>query len=127
MRLLGINIPDNKRVEIALTYMHGIGRTRSREILLGTKIGADRRTKTLTPDEVNRVKVWIEKHYQVEGALRQIIRRNIQRMQELQTYRGTRHAKRLPARGQRTKSNSRTVRGNVRKTVGSGKRKTDLK
>lgn len=127
MRLLGINIPDNKRVEIALTYMYGIGRARSRELLLGNKIGLDKRTKELTSDEMNRIKNWIEKHYRVEGDLRQVIRRNIQRLKELQTYRGSRHARRLPVRGQRTKTNSRTVRGNVRKTAGSGRRKTDLK
>ncbi len=127
MRLLGINIPDNKRIEIAMTYMYGIGRPRSRELLLENKISLDKRTKELTQDEMNRIKNWIEKHYRVEGDLRQVIRRNIQRMKELQTYRGTRHAKRLPVRGQRTKTNSRTVRGNVRKTAGSGRRKTDLK
>ena len=127
MRLFGINIPDNKRVETSLTYVYGIGQTRSREIMAGVKIPFEKRTKDLTPDEMNRIKTWIEKHYQTEGELRQVIRRNIQRLKELQTYRGTRHAKRLPARGQRTKTNSRTVRGNVRKTVGSGKRKTELK
>jgi len=127
MRLLGINIPDNKRIEIALTYMYGIGLSRSRELLRESKIGLEKRTKELTQDEMNRIKNWIEKHYRVEGDLRQVIRRNIQRLKELQTYRGTRHAKRLPVRGQRTKTNSRTVRGNVRKTAGSGRRKTDLK
>ena len=127
MRLLGINIPDNKRVEIAMTYMYGIGRPRSKELLLENKISLDKRTKDLTQDEMNRIKNWIEKHYRVEGDLRQVIRRNIQRLKELQTYRGTRHTRRLPARGQRTKTNSRTVRGNVRKTAGSGRRKTDLK
>lgn len=127
MRLFGINIPDNKRVETSLTYVYGIGETRSREIMAGAKIAVEKRTKDLTPDEMNRIKTWIEKHYQTEGELRQVIRRNIQRMKELQTYRGLRHLKRLPVRGQRTKTNSRTVRGNVRKTVGSGKRKVDLK
>ncbi|MBI4085695.1 MAG: 30S ribosomal protein S13 [Candidatus Liptonbacteria bacterium] len=127
MRLLGINIPDNKRIEIAMTYMYGIGLSRSRELLRESKIGLEKRTKELTQDEMNRIKNWIEKHYRVEGDLRQVIRRNIQRLKELQTYRGTRHAKRLPVRGQRTKTNSRTVRGNVRKTAGSGRRKTDLK
>ena len=127
MRLLGINIPDNKRIEIAMTYMYGIGLSRSRELLRESKISLEKRTKELTQDEMNRIKNWIEKHYRVEGDLRQVIRRNIQRLKELQTYRGTRHAKRLPVRGQRTKTNSRTVRGNVRKTAGSGRRKTDLK
>ncbi len=127
MRLLGVNIPDNKRIEVALTYFYGIGRSRSRRLLLTNKINLDKRTKELTPDEVNRLKNWIEKNYQVEGELRQLIRRNIQRLKDLQTYRGLRHARRLPVRGQRTRTNSRTVRGNVRKTAGSGKRKMELK
>lgn len=110
-----------------MTYMYGIGRPRSRELLLENKINLDKRTRELTQEEMNRIKNWIEKHYRVEGDLRQVIRRNIQRLKELQTYRGTRHARRLPVRGQRTKTNSRTVRGNVRKTAGSGRRKTDLK
>lgn len=127
MRLLGINIPDNKRVEVSLTYIYGIGPTRSRKILAFSKISPDKRAKDLTPEEVNTMKNFIEKNYQTEGELRQIVRKNIQSMKDLQTYRGTRHSRRLPVRGQRTKTNSRTVRGNVRKTVGSGKRKVDLK
>jgi small subunit ribosomal protein S13 len=127
MRLLGINIPDNKRIEASLRYVYGIGPTRTKVILESSKISPDTRTKNLTPDEVNRIKTFIEKNYQIEGELRQVIRKNIQHLKELQTYRGSRHARRLPARGQRTKTNSRTVRGNVRKTVGSGKRKLDLK
>ncbi len=127
MRLLGINIPDNKRTEIALTYFYGIGPKLSRATLEKTKIDPNRRIKDLTPDEVNKIKNWIEKNYQVEGELRQVIRRNVQRLKDLQTYRGLRHIKRLPVRGQRTKTNSRTVRGNVRKTAGSGRRKVDLK
>ncbi len=127
MRLLGINIPDNKRVIISLTYIYGIGPTRSRQILASSKISPDKRAKDLTPEEVNTVKNFIEKNYQTEGELRQVVRKNIQNMKDLQTYRGSRHARRLPVRGQRTKTNSRTVRGNVRKTVGSGKRKVDLK
>ncbi len=127
MRLLGINIPDNKRIEASLTYVYGIGPTRSKVILDASKISVDKRTKDLTPDEVNRIKTYIEKNYQIEGELRQVVRKNIQHLKELQTYRGSRHARRLPVRGQRTKTNSRTVRGNVRKTVGSGKRKLELK
>jgi small subunit ribosomal protein S13 len=127
MRLLGVNIPDNKRVEIALMYFYGIGRTLSRKALTDAKISFDTRTKNLTADEVNRIKTWIEKNCQVEGELRQVVRHNIQRLKELGTYRGLRHSRRLPVRGQRTKTNSRTVRGNVRKTAGSGKRKVELK
>ena len=81
----------------------------------------------LAPEEINRIKEFIEKNYKIEGELRQVIKQNIGRLKEIQCYRGIRHLKRLPARGQRTKTNSRTVRGNVRRTVSSGKRKTELK
>lgn len=127
MRLLGVNIPDNKIVEIALTYIYGIGQTTSKRAVLETKIDGHKRAKDLTSDELNKLKGWIEKNLQVEGELRQVVRRNVQRLRDLQSYRGARHARRLPVRGQRTKTNSRTVRGNVRKTAGSGKRKVDLK
>ncbi|MEK7110446.1 MAG: 30S ribosomal protein S13 [Patescibacteria group bacterium] len=127
MRLLGINIPDEKRVEIALTYCYGIGLALSRKALAAANVDPEKRTKALSAEEVNRIKNWIEKNCQVEGELRQVVRRNIQRLKELQTYRGSRHARRLPVRGQRTRTNSRSVRGNVRKTAGSGKRKVDLK
>ena len=127
MRLFGINIPDEKRIEISLTYVYGLGLTTSRRVLHETHVDAGKKAKDLTPEEVNKIRGWIEKNCQVEGELRQIIRKNIQRLKELQTYRGLRHAKRLPVRGQRTRTNSRTVRGNVRKTAGSGKRKVDLK
>ena len=127
MRLLGVTIPDNKQAEVALTYFYCIGRSVSKRVLGATRINPQKRAKDLTPDEVNKLKEWIEKNCRVEGELRQIIRRNIQRLKELQAYRGVRHARRLPVRGQRTRTNSRTVRGNVRKTAGSGKRKTDLK
>lgn len=127
MRIAGINIPDNKRVEIALTYLYGIGRPLSNKVLANTKIDPNKRAKELTPDEVNRIQNFIEKNYKVEGELRQIIKQNINLLKDLQTYRGSRHARHLPVRGQRTKTNSRTVRGNVRKTAGSGKRKVELK
>ena len=127
MRFLGINIPDQKRIEASLGYIYGIGPTLSRRALAEAKVDPDRRTKDLTADEVNRLRGWIEKNCLVEGELRQSVRKNIQRLKELQAYRGMRHAKRLPVRGQRTKTNSRTVRGNVRKTAGSGKRKVELK
>lgn len=127
MRLLGINIPDNKRVEVALTYLYGVGRTLSRDILKNTKIDMDKRAKDLTADELNKIKEYIEKNYKVEGELKQIIKQNIGMLKDLQSYRGARHMRKLPVRGQRTKTNSRTVRGNVRKTAGSGKRKIELK
>lgn len=124
---MGVNIPDNKRAEYALTYFYGIGLTLSRRALTGSKVDPGKRIKDLSADEVNRLKTWIEKNAVVEGELRQLVRRNVQRLKDLGTYRGGRHAKRLPVRGQRTKTNSRTVRGNVRKTAGSGKRKVELK
>ncbi len=127
MRLIGINIPDNKRIEIALTYIYGIGQPSAIQILKSAKINFDKRTKDLTAEEVSRLREVIEKNYKIEGELRQMIRQNISRLKEIQSYRGIRHSRRLPVRGQRTKTNSRTVRGNVRKTVGSGKRKTELK
>ena len=127
MRIIGINLPDNKRVDIALTYLYGVGRTLAVKILNATKIDLAKRAKDLTQDEVSRIKEYIEKNYKVEGELRQVIKQNIALLKDLQAYRGIRHMRRLPVRGQRTKTNSGTVRGNVRKTAGSGKRKTDLK
>lgn len=127
MRILGINIPDNKKIEIALTYVYGVGRTLAQEILKHTKVDKNKRAKDLTPEEVNEIKEYITKNFKVEGELRQIIKQNVNLLKELGAYRGTRHMRGLPARGQRTKTNSRTVRGNVRKTAGSGKRKVELK
>lgn len=127
MRILGITIPDNKKIAFALPYIYGIGRTTAGEVLAQTKIDPDKRAKDLTPEEVNRIKEAIEKKYKVEGELRQTIKQNISLLKDLQAYRGIRHMRHLPARGQRTKTNSRTIRGNVRKTAGSGKRKVELK
>jgi len=125
MRLAGINIPDNKRIEIALTYIYGLGRHLSNKILKEAKVDFNKRAKDLTVEEVNRLKNVIEKSYKIEGELRQTIKQNVSRLKEIQSYRGIRHLRKLPTRGQRTKTNSRTVRGNVRKTVGSGKRKLE--
>ena len=127
MRILGVNIPDQKRIEAALPYLYGVGIARARDILNATKIDPNKRAKDLDLNEVSRIKEYIEKNYKVEGELRQVIKQNITLLKELQTYRGARHSRRLPVRGQRTKTNSRTVRGNVRKTAGSGKRKVELK
>jgi len=127
MRLLGINIPDNKKVEISLMYLYGIGRSLSQKILAATKIDPNKRAKDLTPDELSKIKEYIEKNYKIEGELRQVIKQNINMLKDMKAYRGVRHMRHLPVRGQRTKTNSRTVRGNVRKTAGSGKRKTELK
>lgn len=127
MRLAGVNIPDNKHIETALTYVFGVGKFLSGKILKEAKIDLKKRTKDLTPEELNRIKEVIEKKYKIEGELRQNIKQNVERLKEIQCYRGVRHLRHLPVRGQRTKTNSRTVRGNVRKTVGSGKRKAELK
>ena len=127
MRIIGINIPDNKKIEVALTYIYGIGRSLSQNILKNARIDSSKMAKDLDASEVSKIKEFIEKSYKVEGELRQIIKQNINRLKDLQAYRGIRHMRRLPVRGQRTKTNSRTVRGNVRKTAGSGKRKVDLK
>ncbi len=127
MRLIGINIPDNKRMEAALTYIYGIGPSTALKILNSAKVDSDKRAKDLTSEEVGRLKEVVEKNYKIEGELRQVVKQNIVRLKEIQSYRGTRHVRRLPVRGQRTRTNSRTVRGNVRKTVGSGKRKAELK
>ncbi|MDI6734018.1 MAG: 30S ribosomal protein S13 [Patescibacteria group bacterium] len=127
MRIIGVNIPDSKKIEISLMYLYGIGRSLSRRILSETKINPNKRAKDLTPEEVSKIQSMIEKNYKVEGELRQIIKGNISRLKDIKAYRGIRHLRRLPVRGQRTKTNSRTIRGNVRKTAGSGKRKIELK
>jgi small subunit ribosomal protein S13 len=121
-RIAGINIPDNKPIEISLTSIYGIGRTTSQEILDSLHIDRGRRAKDLSADEVNRLREAIEKNHKVEGDLRHAVKTNIKRLKEISCYRGTRHQKGLPVRGQRTKTNTRTVRGNVRKTTGSGRR-----
>jgi len=127
MRLLGINIPDEKRVDISLTYIYGIGRVLAKKILTQVHIDPAKRTKELSPDDLNKIKDAIEKSLKIEGELRQVVRTNINRLKDIKSYRGVRHQKKLPVRGQRTKTNSRTTRGNTRKTAGSGKRKVDLK
>ncbi len=121
-RISGVNIPENKRVEIALTYIYGIGRSLSQKILKEVKIDINKKAQDLTPKEVNDLKDIIEKSYKIEGDLRRQIMINIKRLKDIGSYRGSRHAKKLPARGQRTKTNNRTIRGNVRKTIGSGRK-----
>lgn len=127
MRILGINIPDEKKIRIALTYIYGIGPNRANNILVGTKIGPNKKAKALDASEVNSIKEYIDKNYKVEGELRLVIRQHITLLKDIKSYRGSRHNHRLPARGQRTKTNSRTIRGNVRRTAGSGKRKVELR
>jgi small subunit ribosomal protein S13 len=122
-RIAGVNIPENKRIEIALTYIYGIGRSLSQQILAKAKINPDIRTNKLSSQEVNRLREIVEKEYKVEGELRQTKMMNIKRLKDIGSYRGIRHIKGLPVRGQQTKTNTRTVRGNVRRTMGSGRRK----
>ena len=122
VRIVGVNIPDNKRIEIALTYIFGIGRSVSGVILDKLKINKDIRAKDLSREDINILKTEIEKNYKIEGELKHEIRMNIRRLKEIGCYRGIRHQKGLPSRGQRTKTNTRTIRGNVRHTAGSGRR-----
>lgn len=122
-RIAGVNIPDNKIIEISICYIYGIGRSLAKEILEQAKIDPSLRANKLSAEEVNRLRELIEKKYKVEGELRREKITNIKRLKDIGCYRGTRHAKGLPARGQRTKTNTRTVRGNVRRTMGSGRKK----
>jgi small subunit ribosomal protein S13 len=126
-RIAGVNIPDNKRIEISLSYIYGIGRHRAKQILQKTNIDNGKKAQDLTPDETSKLRNIIEKEFVVEGGLRREILLNIKRLKDVSAYRGSRHSRQLPSRGQRTKSNSRTRRGNVRKTMGSGKRKVEKK
>jgi small subunit ribosomal protein S13 len=127
MRIVGITIPDAKRIGISLRYVYGIGPFRAKYILASTGVDPNKMAKDLTTEEVNQLQSFIENNFKVEGELRQLVRQNVGRLKDIKCYRGTRHTKRLPVHGQRTKTNSRTVRGNVRKTAGSGKRKIELK
>jgi len=127
MRIAGINIPDEKRTEVALRYIYGVGATKALEIIKATKIDPDKRAKDLTQTETNAIKEYLDKNIKIEGELRQRVKQDINLLKELSSYRGSRHSRKLPVRGQRTKTNSRTVRGNVRHTAGSGKRKVELK
>jgi len=122
-RIAGINIPENKRIEIALTYVYGIGLSLSRKILSNLKIDLNTRVNKLSNDEINRLRDEVEKNYKIEGDLRRYKMMNIKRLKDISCYRGSRHIKGLPTRGQRTKTNTRTIRGNVRRSVGSGRKK----
>jgi small subunit ribosomal protein S13 len=122
MRILGITVPNEKRLEIGLTCLYGIGIPKARKILDQVGIDRGKKAKDLTLDEENTIRGVVEKIL-IEGNLRREIASNIKRLKDIKSYRGIRHMKRLPVRGQRTKTNSRTVRGNVRKTMASGKRK----
>jgi len=121
-RIAGVNIPDEKQIEIALTYVYGIGRPLARQILAKAKINPFLKAKDLTTEQLNLLKEIIEKQYKIEGELKREIMTAIRRLKDIGSWRGFRHIKGLPVRGQRTRTNTRTVRGNVRKTVGSGRK-----
>jgi len=126
-RIAGVTLPNNKRVLIALTYIYGIGDTQAKKIIETTGVDGDVRVKDMAESEINKLREHIEKSMKVEGELRRDTLAQIKRLKEIGSYRGTRHAKNLPMRGQRTKTNSRTTRGNVRKTMGSGRVKAGMK
>jgi small subunit ribosomal protein S13 len=121
-RIAGVNVPDNKRIATALTYIYGIGNVLAKRILAETKVNPDKKTVELTAQEIGALKDYIESKYRTEGDLKRDKMTNIKRLKDIGCWRGMRHAKGLPTRGQRTKTNNRTVRGNVRKTVGSGRK-----
>lgn len=121
VRIAGTLIPNEKRVEIALTYVFGIGLTKSNLIIREAGLSPDTRVKDLKEEEVNKLRELVEKKHRVEGDLKREIASNIKHLKESGSYRGSRHAKNLPTRGQRTKTNSRTTRGNVRRTSVSGR------
>lgn len=124
MRISGITIPEKKRLEISLTAVFGIGRPRAMAILRKLKIDEGKTTKDLTEEQENAIRKEIEA-FKIEGDLKREVAQNIKRLKDIKAYRGVRHLRKMPVRGQRTKTNSRTVRGNVRKTMGSGRRKAE--
>ncbi|MBX4198375.1 30S ribosomal protein S13 [Candidatus Parcubacteria bacterium] len=125
MRILGITLPDEKRMEIALTAIYGIGRPRAKMILMKAGVDGGKKAKELSPDEENKIRTVIEQGgFKIEGDLKREVGGNIKRLKDIKAYRGVRHLRRLPTKGQRTKTNARTLKG-VKKTMGSGRRKTE--
>jgi small subunit ribosomal protein S13 len=122
-RIAGVDLPREKRLEIALTYIYGIGNTTSRKILSESGVSADTRVRDMTEDEMTRLRDYIERHLRVEGDLRRIVQGNIQRLIEIGSYRGMRHRRGLPVRGQRTRTNARTRKG-AKRTVGVRRKKS---
>ncbi len=127
VRIAGVNIPDEKRIEIALTYIYGIGQTKSNKILEKVGIDKNMRANKIPTEDLNRLRTEIEGGDVLEGELKRQVMMNVKRLREVGSYRGSRHAKGLPVRGQRTKTNNRTVRGNKRATMGSGRRSVEKK
>lgn len=126
MRISGITIPDNKRLDYGLRILYGVGHSRAREILLHAKVPPSKRAKELSLDEENLVRKEVEK-FRIEGDLKREVAGNVKRLKDIKAYRGVRHLRGLPVRGQRTKTNSRTRRGNVRKTMGTGRKAAEKK
>jgi small subunit ribosomal protein S13 len=124
MRILGINIPNDKRLDIALTSLYGIGLSSARKILKQAQVEINSKGDALTVDQENAIRKVIES-MTIEGTLKREIATNIKRLKDIKAYRGVRHMRKMPVHGQRTKTNSRTVRGNVRKTMTSGRRKAE--
>ncbi len=127
IRIAGVSIPNDKRVDISITYIYGIGNSRAKKILEAVNIKPETKVKDLKEEEANLLREQIEKKHTVEGDLRREVASNIKRLKEIGCYRGLRHMRNLPVRGQRTKTNSRTVRGNKRMTATSGRAKAGLK
>jgi len=121
-RIAGVNIPEDKRIEIALTYVYGIGLSSSKKILTAAKIDVNTRANKLSSTELNTLRSLIEEEYKVEGELRRDVQLSIKRLKDINCYRGIRHSRGLPVRGQQTRTNGRTIRGNVRRTMGSGRK-----
>ena len=122
-RIEGVDLPRNKRAEVGLTYLFGIGPTRSRQILAATKVSPDTRIKDLTEAEVTAIREFVQKNYKLEGDLRRETQMNIKRLIEIGSYRGLRHRRNLPVRGQRTRTNSRTRKGPRKTVAGRGRRR----
>ncbi len=125
-RIAGVDLPRDKRVEVALTYIFGVGLPRAQQLLAATNVNPDTRVRNLTEEEVTRLRDFIDRNYKVEGDLRRDTAMDIRRLVEIGAFRGTRHKKSLPARGQRTRTNARTRKGR-KKTVSSGKRRVERK
>ena len=126
-RIEGVDLPRNKRVEVGLTYLFGIGPTRAQKILAQTKVNADTRIKDLSEAEVSALREYISKNFKIEGDLRREVQMNIKRLIEIGCYRGLRHRRNLPVRGQRTKTNSRTRKGTKKTVAGRGRRRATKK
>ena len=122
-RIEGVDLPRNKRVEVGLTYLFGVGLTRSQEVLTATKINPDTRIKDLTEAQVSAIRDYVSKHFTVEGDLRREVQLNIKRLIEIGSYRGLRHRRNLPVRGQRTRTNARVRKGSKKTVAGRGRRK----